>query len=796
MTGSQNDIGSSEAAHFTLRVSGSGIDEPPIELDIAKLKTQAGLVVGRSDDKANITIKSGSISRAHVRFSIDNNETLLVDDLGSKNGTFVDGSRLDVGIPVVLSDGSEVQLGTIKLILERSKIANTDSSLTNKPPEVLSSTATLLLRSAGGALQRKTLTLQMLENGVTIGRSESKSEIVIIDPSVSGLHCKLTADKDGNFEISDLGSRNGTFVDGRKLDAEPTRIYESSTVEIGAALLKVTPFEENANQTVVSEYQTFISQDATIIASSPKFTEDATIISGSSSLNEPQKIDSEQTQISAVNKDENNRGSTQDIGQGVLMVEGLQSTPEHHFLKNKTAPPTAMKRRLLSFLTSAMIVTILITVTVAIVLGPAQYAAQLSQFLTVLLVLSVSLWAMTGLKDEWQRRRQSRAFWNIENDRLRLEVGILTAQHKAEVRNLAGNWSGFRKFRVRRKQMEGGDICSFYLVAHDERPICGFQPGQHITFQLKPESSDKSVIRCYTLSDNITQTDYYRVSIKRVPPPHNKPDVPPGLSSNYFHDHISEGDILDIKAPSGKFFLDTKSGSPVVLIGGGIGLTPILSMVNEIAATGSSRETWVFYGVRNRDEHIMKEHLEQLASQHPNIHLNICYSEPREGMDRLVADFQHAERVSVDLFKRLLPSNNYDFLMCGPPQMMETLVDDLEAWGVPESNIHLEAFGPASLKKCQLPAPTETAGAKAINISFSKSGETLPWKPDSGNILGFAESNGIRMESGCRAGSCGSCLCAVKSGRVRYIEEPGNPLVSGSCYTCIAVPDGDLELEA
>src|SRR5262249_4749589 len=152
------------------------------------------------------------------------------------------------------------------------------------------------------------------------------------------------------------------------------------------------------------------------------------------------------------------------------------------------------------------------------------------------------------------------------------------------------------------------------------------------------------------LSDS-PKPDYYRVSIKRNPPPRQGPGNLAASVSNFFHDHVKEGDILDVKAPGGGFYLDMTRHSPIVLIGGGVGLTPVVSMLNAVVDAGSQREVWFFYGVRNRDEHVMREHLVNVAREHPNVKLNICYSDPT---DKCVhgTDYQHAERVSADLFKK------------------------------------------------------------------------------------------------------------------------------------------------
>ncbi len=145
-----------------------------------------------------------------------------------------------------------------------------------------------------------------------------------------------------------------------------------------------------------------------------------------------------------------------------------------------------------------------------------------------------------------------------------------------------------------------------------KKPLPSFDPGQYLTFRLDIPGQSKPVMRCYSLSDN-PKPEFYRVSIKAAPPPLETPDAPPGLSSNYFHDYIQEGDILDVKAPGGHFFLDTGKHTPVVLIGGGIGLTPVLSMVNQIVKSGSMRETHLFYGVRNGAHHVMKKDLRRIA---------------------------------------------------------------------------------------------------------------------------------------------------------------------------------------
>jgi uncharacterized protein len=250
-----------------------------------------------------------------------------------------------------------------------------------------------------------------------------------------------------------------------------------------------------------------------------------------------------------------------------------------------------------------------------------------------------------------------------------------------------------------------------------------------------------------------------------------------------------------VKAPAGHFYLDTNSDRPVVLIGGGVGLTPLLSMLNAIIRSGTRRETWFFYGVTNCTDHAMVEHLRAAAQEHDNIHVVVCYSRPTEAC-RKGYHYQHEGFVTVDLMRSLLPSNAYEFYICGPPPMMETVTRDLAEWGVPEASIHFEAFGPATVKKAPAkPATAEAAASGGVAVTFARTGKVVRWLPELGSILDCAEANGVMMESGCRAGNCGTCLTAIKEGKVRYLTPPGAEPEAGSCLACIAVPEGPLMLD-
>jgi uncharacterized protein len=380
--------------------------------------------------------------------------------------------------------------------------------------------------------------------------------------------------------------------------------------------------------------------------------------------------------------------------------------------------------------------------------------------------------------------------------RLRLQLQVKAAASLCrEVEQNKMVWNGFRKFQVVKRVQECHGVCSLYLKPHDGKPLPGFKPGQYVTFQLNIPGLSKPVVRCYSLSDS-PMGDYYRVTIKKEPAPPDRPDLKSGVASSYFNDVVKEGDILDVKAPTGNFFLDMNKETPIVLVGGGVGVTPMVSMANAIARANARREVWFFFGARNTKEHILKEEMLALGAKYENIRIHVCYSRPDE-KDKKGVDYHHEGRVTVDLFKELLPSNNYEYYLCGNGAFMTAISEGLEAWGVPDKNVFFEAFGPATVKKKSAGHATEhIAKTEGYEVTFGKTGKKRQWSAANGSLLDFALAEGIRIDSGCRAGSCGSCLVAIKSGDVEYISEPGEKPESGSCLTCICRPKGALVLDA
>ena len=387
-----------------------------------------------------------------------------------------------------------------------------------------------------------------------------------------------------------------------------------------------------------------------------------------------------------------------------------------------------------------------------------------------------------------------------------LDIAVSTEAGPRVLPQAAAAWSGLRAFEIERKVWEDTQrqVCSFYLVPKDGEPLPPFLPGQFLTFSLNvptPSGASRSVVRCYSLSD-APHPRRYRISVKRAPAPCDSA-LPEGIASNFLHDHVEVGSVLQVRAPAGHFYID-RSDAPVVLIGGGIGITPMLSMLEWCVAEQPGRELWLFYGVRNGSECIQLAHLTELASQHPNFHLHLCLSDvtlPDPLQQNVAVVHQHHVRVDVALLRRVLPLKPYHYYICGPTPMLQSLVPALEDWGVASGRIHFEAFGPASIpRKNQGSAAqaTITIGdpTRAVVVTFAKSGRQETWKPGMGSLLDFAEARGIALDSGCRAGGCGSCQTSIRTGEVAYLQVPEFDPEPGSCLLCVCTPKTDITLEA
>lgn len=420
---------------------------------------------------------------------------------------------------------------------------------------------------------------------------------------------------------------------------------------------------------------------------------------------------------------------------------------------------------------------------------------QLSSYIALAITLQVVAFVAVLL---FQKRREYRRFGSPSP----VGTDSTPTEGPSPTPEVADTWTGYREFRVQRKEYEdrSHSICSFYLVPVDGHPLPSFKPGQFLTFRIdgRAGSDAKPIVRCYSLS-HAPDPGCYRVTIKRIAPPTGRPELPAGVSSNYFHDQAEAGTVLSVKAPSGHFHLLDGDKSPIVLVGGGIGITPMLSILETSLSRTPEREVWLYYGVRNGTEHIMKSRLRDLAQRHPNFHLHVCYSRP-EADDVAGVDYQHASHVNIGLLRQTLNLLPYHFYICGPRQMMESLVPALADWGVNPDRIHYEAFGPSTVPKlakaAQQPTGAATMATASPRVRFTQSAKEQQWDPRSDSLLEFAEDLGIAVPSGCRAGSCGSCQTTIVSGEVEKLKEPDFDVSPGCCLLCISKPKSDLVLSA
>jgi uncharacterized protein len=367
-----------------------------------------------------------------------------------------------------------------------------------------------------------------------------------------------------------------------------------------------------------------------------------------------------------------------------------------------------------------------------------------------------------------------------------------------------GAWSGWREFRVLRRQHEDAakSQCSFHLQPVDGAALPPFRPGQYLTVALQVGDGQadgtpvsRRLKRCYSISDRPDPAGY-RITVKRSLPPADRPELPPGAVSSLLHDHVAQGAVLQVRAPAGQFFIDPDAAVPAVFVAGGIGITPMMSMLRWCVAEQPDRPLYLFYGVRGGGDHAFKSELEALARAHPALRLHGVYSQPGPG-DVQGVDYQHVGHIDLALLRSSLPSGRHQFYVCGPPAMMQNLVPALRAWGVPESDLHHEAFGPASLQRVGSPANHAADGAEvSLSVRFSRSGRTLIWDGRDANLLDFAERHGVAIDSGCRSGSCGSCETALASGVVEHAGRPDHEVASGHCLLCVGTPTSDVELEA
>ncbi|WP_339205461.1 NO-inducible flavohemoprotein [Paenibacillus sp. FSL K6-3182] len=255
----------------------------------------------------------------------------------------------------------------------------------------------------------------------------------------------------------------------------------------------------------------------------------------------------------------------------------------------------------------------------------------------------------------------------------------------------AGGWEGFRAFRVARKVQESHVITSFYLVPEDGESIASFEPGQYVSVKIKKDGVERTQIRQYSLSD-APGMPYYRITVKREDA---YLDRSAGEVSTYLHQHIVEGATLWLSAPAGDFILNRADERPVVLLSGGVGLTPMLSMLNTLTKHDPKRQVTFIHATQNGDVHAQRQQVSLLASEHPQISLYYCYEKPTE-RDLKEQLFHKEGYIDLPWLQSIIADTDAAFYFCGPTPFMAAINRSLQQMGVADSDIHYEFFGPSA----------------------------------------------------------------------------------------------------
>lgn len=333
---------------------------------------------------------------------------------------------------------------------------------------------------------------------------------------------------------------------------------------------------------------------------------------------------------------------------------------------------------------------------------------------------------------------------------------------------------------------ESEAISSFHLRRADGKGLPSYEPGQFLPIRLSVPGHAEPVMRTYTLSDK-PGGETFRLSIKR--------EGGDALVSNAFHDGIKIGDRIEALAPRGGFILDRSSRQPVVLLSAGVGITPMIAMTNHIIDEGLRtrrfRRTWFIHGARNGRVHAFGEHIRAIAAEHAAFVAHVRYSDP-DGTDRLGETHDSEGHVDVGLLKEVLPFDDFDFYLCGPPLFMQSLYQGLTGLGVRDDRIRYEAFGPATVLRSAVPAAAtpamNTAGTEPVRVLFAASAVEAQWTPDEGTLLDLAEAAGLAPAYACRSGICGTCATRLRCGAVHYLDEPTAPRADDEVLICCSTP--------
>lgn len=349
-------------------------------------------------------------------------------------------------------------------------------------------------------------------------------------------------------------------------------------------------------------------------------------------------------------------------------------------------------------------------------------------------------------------------------------------------------WDGYRAFRVASLVKEAREVTSVFLEPADGGGLPDFQPGQHVTIRLTVPPAGEEIVRSYSLTGPALVPDRrgYSISVRRVVGVSETGETVFGRASSHINLCLAAGDTVWLRAPSGTFVMPLHTGRPLVLLAGGIGITPFVCLLESLASLADPPKILLLYANQNSLAHAFRSRIRALRQTLRGLEVIDFYDRPAE-CDVPGVDYDIAGRVSADHVPARLLAQRPLVYMCGPAPMMSAFADALAARGVPRSDILREVF--------RSPERTVAGTGQQFNVVFARSGMSSTWRSADGPLLGFAERLGLALPSGCRVGQCESCAVPIVSGRIRHLhgEDPDD---AGVCLACQAVPASDIVLNA
>jgi len=316
-----------------------------------------------------------------------------------------------------------------------------------------------------------------------------------------------------------------------------------------------------------------------------------------------------------------------------------------------------------------------------------------------------------------------------------------------------------------------------FLVAETDRLAA--RPGQFLTFQWQIDG--KAVPRSYSISSSPTQSGYVEITPKRVPDGH---------VSAFLNDHAAVGLEVQARGPFGQFYFDEARDQRIVLLAGGSGITPMMSMLRYIDDRCLRTAVTLIYCVRSRRDVIFEQELTRLRRRLQEFRMVLVLSQPDAGWNG------PRGRVSRDLIATHVDDLRAStFFLCGPPPFMESMQGMLTSLAVRSERIKRESFG-----------YTRTIGGAAMEgapplqgtVEFARSGKVCVVPPGK-TLLEVAEAHGVGIPSGCRQGRCGTCVTKLLEGDVQMDTEDGlaaSDKAEGYVLMCVGRPRGDVKVDA